>query len=364
MRIAVACGGTGGHVIPGLVVARRLKERGHDVALWVGGRTVEDRSVSDWRGSIVRVTATGFQGFSWRSVAAAWFLTSAFRMCCGIMKRDPPDALLAMGGYASVGPVCAARSLGIPVVLHEANAIPGRAISFLARFSASVAISFEATRLYLKHPSVTLTGYPVRETLPAERFGAPLQAGVFTVLAMGGSQGAHRLNEVVPSALSIVKRRGAPVQAVHLTGQRDEAAVREVYAREGIPHVVQGFMAEMGRAYASADLAVTRAGAGTCAELAVCGVPALLVPLPTSRRGHQLTNARSLAATGGADAREQKDLTPEWLADHVAALQRNRRRLAAMRVALGKLDARGAAERIADLVERAGGNLKLETYLP
>lgn len=357
MKIAVACGGTGGHVIPGLVAAGRLRERGHDVALWVGGRTVEDRTVSGWQGPVVRVAAAGFRGVSWLSAVAAWRLVRAFGLSRRILKRDRPNALLAMGSYSSVGPVCAARSLGIPVILHEANAVPGRAISFLAPWADSVAVSFDVTRRHLRHRSVTLTGYPIRESLGTERFGAPLQEGVFTVLTMGGSQGAHRLNEVVPAALGRVKKGGTPIQVIHLTGPADEAEVRTVYEREGIPHMVAGFLTEMGRAYASADLAVTRAGAGTCTELAAYGVPAVLVPLPSARRDHQTANARALAATGGVEVRNQEDLTPEWLAERIVGLQRDPQRLAGMREALRKLDARGAADRIADLVEttvRAG----------
>ena len=322
------------------------------MTLWIGGRNVEDLSASDWDGPVVKVASAGFQGASWRSLAAVFILAKAFLTCRRILKANPPDAVLAMGSYSSVGPVCAARSLGIPAVLHEANAIPGRAVSFLCPFASAVAISFALTRRHLRHPDIVMTGYPVREGLAGETFGEPLLPGVLTVLVMGGSQGAHRLNEVASSALCLLRKRGIPVQVVHLTGTRDEAMIREVYEREGIPHIVRGFLAEMGRAYASADLAITRSGAGACSEVAALGVPALLVPLPTSRRGHQLANAQSLSAAGAADLREERDLTPEWLADHIDGCRQNPERLRAMKEALRKFEARGASDRIAELVER------------
>ncbi len=353
MNIVVACGGTGGHVIPGVVMAQRLRRRGHVVSLWIAGKAVENVSLADWDGGpVVRVPAEGFQGGVSASVRAVAQLIQAMRLSRSILQRERPGCLLALGGYACVGPVCAARSLGIPIVLHEANAVPGRAVSLLAPWARTVAISVEETRRFFPRRTVVLTGYPVRENLSTVPLVPPLQPGLFTVLTLGGSQGARRLNEVVPAALAQMTDGGRRVQAVHLTGAHDETAVRERYGRMGIPFFVCRFLAEMGRAYASADVAVTRAGAGTCAELAFFRVPAVLVPLPTATRNHQLANARMMECAGGAHVLEQRCLTPESLAAALCALADDPLRLSAMREALTALPVAGAAERLADLIER------------
>ena len=354
MKVAVACGGTGGHVFPGLAVAKALRKRGHRVSLWVGGRDVEGVSLGNWDGPVTRIVCSGFpDGLSWRALKTTFVLLKAFWVCRRIMRRDRPDAVVGMGGYASVGPACAAKSLGIPVILHEANAVPGRAISFLSRLAHAVAVSFGGTAEHLRGARTVLTGFPVRDDLNGARLGQPLAPGTFTVLVTGGSQGAHKLNEVVSSALCALRARGESLQVVHLTGSADESLVREKYASAGVPHVVRAFLEDMGRAYHSADLAITRAGAGTCAELAACGVPALLVPLPSARRNHQMANAQDLMAKGGADVIGEKALTSEWLADYVHAALTNPGKLAGMKKALGSLPAAGAAERIADLVEES-----------
>jgi len=146
-RIAVSCGGTGGHVFPGLATAQALAERGRQVALWLSGKKVEAPSLAGWSGPVVSVPSEGFpSGFSLRSVRVTGSLLRAVWLCYRRMRRDPPDALLGMGSYSSVGPVLAARALRVPVVLHEANAVPGRAVLFLSRFADAVAIAFPEPR--------------------------------------------------------------------------------------------------------------------------------------------------------------------------------------------------------------------------
>ena len=147
MNIAVACGGTGGHIFPGLATARVLQARGHAVTLWLAGRDVEACSVADWPGATVHIRASGFpSGLSLRSVASVWRMAAAVATAWRRLRETQPDVLLCMGSYASVGPCLAARMLGIPVVLHEANAVPGRAISLLVRFASRVAVGFDEAR--------------------------------------------------------------------------------------------------------------------------------------------------------------------------------------------------------------------------
>lgn len=358
MNIGIACGGTGGHIFPGLVIAEVLKKRGHNMVLWLAGGDVENTSIKNWDGAVVSVRARGFPaGFSFRSVAVVARLFAVFLQCRKRMKENPPDVLLAMGSYASVGPVLAARNLGVPVVLHEANAIPGRAISLLSRFAAAVALAFEAARQHLRHPKIVFTGFPVRQDLSKGSYGQArfeegvLQPGIFTVLVMGGSQGAHRLNEIASSALSRLYERGIPVQIVHLTGRKDEPVIRQIYEKAGIHHLVFDFLKDMGKAYNCADLAVARSGAATCAEISACTVPALFVPLPSAPRDHQMANARTLGKSGGVDVVAEKNLTVEWLAAYIEECYRNPEKLDRMRDALKTVAVPDAAEKLAELVE-------------
>ena len=352
MKIAVVCGGTGGQVLPGCVTARALAARAHDVTLWLGGRDVESMSAGGWTGRIVRVRAAGFDtGFSLRAVSTTARLLAAGAVSYRRMRGDPPDVVLAMGGYASVGPVLSARRLGVPIVLHEANAVPGRAIAFLSRFATRVAIAFESARSHFPKVPVTFTGFPVREGLADAGRIEGLDPSCFTILVMGGSQGAHALNEIVPRALVQLRRQGASFQVIHLAGMKDQAGVITVYENAGIVHRVYGFTEDIGKAYGSASVAISRAGAGSCSELAVCRVPALLVPLPGARRDHQLANAREIEGTGGADLVLQKDLTEAWLVKYMEAVITNPSRLEKMRTALRGFDILKAGEKLADVIE-------------
>lgn len=356
MKVAIACGGTGGHIFPGVAVAEALQGRGHEVVLWLSGREVEGVSLETWKGKVVSVKAAGFPaGVSLRSLVSGARLGLAFLQCVARMRRNPPDVLLAMGSYASVAPALAARMLDVPVVLHEANAIPGRAVTFLARLAAAVAVTFENTRIPLRKGKPVLTGFPVRKDIRGGARLEGLQSGLFTVLVTGGSQGARRLNEVAWQALCRLHSEGVPVQVVHLSGSREEAEVRRVYAQAGVPGVVFGFLKEMGRAYSSADLIIARSGAATCTEIRARAVPALLVPLATSMRGHQEANARAMEKTGGVGVMLESELTKERLADFIRECQRNPARLAGMKKALQAVPVADAAERIADMLEREAG---------
>ncbi|MBN1269463.1 MAG: UDP-N-acetylglucosamine--N-acetylmuramyl-(pentapeptide) pyrophosphoryl-undecaprenol N-acetylglucosamine transferase, partial [Kiritimatiellae bacterium] len=322
MKAAIACGGTGGHIFPGMATASALKARGHEVVLWLAGKDVEQAAVAGWDGPVVTVKAEGFPaGFSLRAVRVAWKLLLAIAACRRAMKRDRPDVLLAMGSYASVGPTGAAMLLRVPVVLHESNVLPGRAIRMLARRADAVAASFEHTRFYLKRKDLVVTGMPLRKELEGGGKEASFQGldrGRFSLLVMGGSRGATRLNEVASEALCELHRQGYEFQVVHLTGAPDEDAVRSRYAEAGVPHMVRAFLADMSGVFSMVDFAVCRSGAATCAELSAFGVPALLVPYPFATNDHQTYNARALEKLGAADVVAERDLTVPWLTDYIS----------------------------------------------
>ncbi len=359
-RLIVACGGTGGHVFPGVAMARELRQRGHAVELWLAGRDIEQSSSFAWDGPTENISARGLpSGLSLRTAWNGALLLAATGRCIVSMLRGRrPAAVLAMGGYASVGPGLAAATLRIPLILHESNAVPGRAISLLSRWATTVALAFPDAAEMLPGIRTALTGFPLRETDRSgiDDFANTLPASdgeCFTLLVAGGSQGAQRLNELVTDALCLLSARGIRFQAIHLAGRRDEAMVRARYEQAGVPAAVFGFLRRMDRAYEAAHLAICRAGAATCAELAAAGVPALFIPLPSATRDHQTANAVAVARAGAADLIAQEKLRPDWLADYLAEHAAAPQNLETMREAALKRAIVDGAARTADIVEAA-----------
>lgn len=404
MNISIACGGTGGHLFPGLAVAEVLRQRGNVVTLWLDQRAVDSARGSGWDGEIETIKATGISGVSFKAIGTAFQLMRSVVTCRQRMRHNKPDVVLAMGSYASFGPVVAARLCRVPVVLHEANAIPGRTISLLSRFANVVALTFSECSRYFKCRTV-LTGFPVRDDIiPHFPDDTVLKKGVFTVLIMGGSQGAHKLNELGSDAICTLKNKGVDLQVIHLSGEADAGIVRRKYEAAGInigggdaallkgfkPRkarktrkkefdmdgedegdaalrekefnmdvedccsmvgMVYPFLKDMGIAYGVADLAVCRAGASTCMELAAFELPALLVPLPSARRDHQMANAKVFAGVGAADYIAQNDLFSERLAEYINMFVDDASLLIQKKRCLKDIAMPDAAVRIADLVE-------------
>jgi len=355
MKIVVACGGTGGHSFPGLAVAAELKRRGHEVTVWSSGRDIESSVMKGWEGPMF---STGAKQLSPKNAFA--ILRSILR-CRKEMKRTHPDALLAMGSYSSLPPVLAARSCGVPVYLHEANTVPGKAVEFLSRFATTVAVSFEMTAQYLGGVKTVCTGLPVRAEIAVGKRFDFIPQNAFVVFVTGGSQGAHAVNMLLKDALVMFKREldrraaeGAavrPVYVIHQTGLKDEGEVMGTYARASLPARVHAFEREMANAFASADIVVARAGASTCFELAVCGKPALLIPLPTAVRDHQHYNADAFAAKGAADEGIQEQLAPRQVCRYLLEKFDRPEHLARMAEKMRALATPDAAGRVADLIE-------------
>lgn len=364
-RLIVACGGTGGHVFPGVAMACELQQRGHAVELWLAGRDVEQSASFGWEGPTECIPARGLpSGISWRTVwRGARLLASTGRCIRRLRRGRRPAAVLAMGGYASVGPGLAAAALGIPLILHESNAIPGRAIVFLSRWATRIALTFPEATETLTGTNTTVTGFPLRAggRTGADDFAGSLPHSTgecFTILVTGGSQGAQRLNEIVTEGLCLLASRGIRFQVIHLTGPRDESAVRVRYRQAGVSAAVFGFLQRMDKAYEAAHFAICRAGAATCAELSAAGVPALLIPLPSAARDHQTANAMAVAHDGAADLIAQETLQPEWLADYLADHVTMPDTLDAMREAALKRAIPDGAARTADVVEAALPSLR------
>lgn len=349
MKICVACGGTGGHIFPGLATACELQSRGHAVTLWLAGRDVEAASVDGWDGEIISIRAAGFpSGLSLRAVGTVFRLCGAVFVSWRNMRRARPDVVLAMGSYASVGPVIAGWLCGIPIVLHEANAVPGRAISFLSRFATRIGITFESAADHFDGAKACRTGFPLRKALSHVEH---VPSDAFHLLVMGGSQGAHALNVAVPQAIERLCSEGISLRVTHLAGLRDADAVEKRYQESGVAAEVHAFTSDMATIYAAADFAIARAGAATCTELAICGVPALLVPHPTAARNHQMLNAMAMADIGGMAVQPQQDLTLDWLVGYLKELIETPDVISAMRSKLRGSTIEDGAVQLANCVE-------------
>ena len=352
MKVIVACGGTGGHAFPGLAGAAELKRRGHEVIVWDSGRDIESSVMRSWDGPVF---STGARQLSPKNVFS---ILAAILRCRKEMRRAKPDVLIAMGSYSSLPPVLAARMCKVKVFLHEANTVPGKAVEFLSRFADTVAISFDMTARYLKDVKTVRTGLPVRAAITEGKRFDFIPANAFVVFVTGGSQGAHAVNLLLMNAISMMKteldKRGSatrPLYVIHQTGAKDETLVMTEYAKVSLPARVHAFETEMANAFASADIVVARAGASTCFELAACGKPALLIPLPTAMRNHQHFNADAFAAKGAADEGIQAQLAAKQVCRYLLEKYDHPEHLSRMAEKMKALAAPDAAAKVADLVE-------------
>jgi UDP-N-acetylglucosamine--N-acetylmuramyl-(pentapeptide) pyrophosphoryl-undecaprenol N-acetylglucosamine transferase len=369
VRVLIAGGGTGGHLYPGIALARELQRRDPStVVSFVGtAQGIEARVVPRDGFELDLIRVEGLKGKSRvkRAIGIA-LLPIAALDAMSVLRKRRPDVVVGVGGFAS-GPVLALAALSrYPTMLLEQNALPGITNRLLAPIVRAAAVNFETALAYFPHTGF-VAGNPVRpEFFPAQneeandRFhrpfdsrdsasGVPLPQG--RVLVFGGSQGAHAINLAVVEAAPRLAAAGIRVAITHQTGERDLDLVRDAYRRAGLQARVEAFIYQIDREMKQADIVICRAGATTLAELAASGTPSILVPLPTSADDHQRKNAAVFAAAGAAVVMEQRDLTtalPGVLQDVIADPARRQRMSAAAR-SLARPD---AAQRIADRVEQ------------
>jgi UDP-N-acetylglucosamine--N-acetylmuramyl-(pentapeptide) pyrophosphoryl-undecaprenol N-acetylglucosamine transferase len=372
--VAIACGGTGGHLFPGIAVAEQLTGRGCAVALLISPKEIDQQAVKSTFGmKIITLPAVALQNWNYFSFAGSF--VKSFFAAWKVFRRHKPDAVLAMGGFTSASPVWVGKDFGARTFLHESNTIPGRANRLLARFVDEAFVGFPEAAKRLKARKVTATGTPVRAQFfslensvgrdsvePARgdphptkiadcRAALGLNPERPTVLVVGGSQGASGINEMILSTLPLLA--GKDWQWLHLTGGQDFGKVRAAYAARGLRAVVKSFLLEMDLALGAATVAVSRAGASSLAELAAVRLPSLLVPYPHAADNHQFHNARALETTGAARLLEQKNSAPEKLVTALCELVEDGTTRAAMQTALAQQHAPRAAERIAEIVLQA-----------
>ncbi len=360
LSLVVAGGGTGGHLFPGISVAEALLDRlpGSRVLFVNAGRPLERRILARGNWPYHAIAVEGIKGRGRLAQArAATRLPRALAQSYTVIKCHRPDVVLGVGGYSSGPVVMAAWMLKVPTALHEQNLLPGVTNRILARLVDRIYLSFEKSRQVFPPAKTLVTGNPVRRRIirAARKAKSGTAAGPPTVLVIGGSQGAHRINLALAGAarqLAAVDR----LRIVHQTGPADREMVAAAYSEAGLDCEVKPFFDSMDRRYLEAHLVICRAGASTVAEITALGKPAILIPFPHAADDHQTFNARSLESAGAAEVIAEKDLVPEALAQRITTLLKERGRLEKMAAAARSLGNLAAAEdMVSDLVALAAG---------
>jgi UDP-N-acetylglucosamine--N-acetylmuramyl-(pentapeptide) pyrophosphoryl-undecaprenol N-acetylglucosamine transferase len=345
-RLVVGGGGTGGHLFPGIAIAQAFKSKHpENTVLFVNaGRPLEKRVLTDlgWPQSTISIEGIKGRG-RWTQIKAVFKIPGALWRAYRILKRFRADVVLSVGGY-SAGPVAAAATLcGIRTVLHEQNRLPGVTNRILGKMVNRIYLTFEESREFFDTVKVKVTGNPVRDEILSLK-DQPVAANnikTFTILVVGGSQGAHAINQAVVDALPAIKAADG-VRFVHQTGPEDEVHIKEAYAQLGMDATVSAFFSDMAEQYRKADLIICRAGATTVAEITVVGKAAIFIPFPFAADDHQTQNAQALVDAGAAEMIRQEDLDGPAIAKLIQGYNENRVLLldmAARARALGKPDA-------------------------
>ena len=360
MRVVIAGGGTGGHLFPGLAVARALKARVPEAQITFAGTSagIEARVIPGTEFALDLIRSAGLKGKSLTArVRGAALLPLGGLDAWRVITRRSPDVVIGVGGYSS-GPVVAIAALrGIPTLVLEQNAVPGLTNRLLGAFVSRAAVTYEASLKYFGAKGF-VSGNPVRheflEGSDDPGHDAALNASRVRVLVFGGSQGAHAINMAMVEAAPRLAASAATVDLVCQTGTRDFEMVRKAFDEQRVQGRVEQFIDAMDREMKAAGLVVSRAGATTLAEVTAAGRPSILIPLPTATDDHQRHNAKLLETAGAAELLEQKELTGARLADRIIALAGDRDKRRRMSAAARQLARPRAADEIVDAVIALG----------
>ncbi len=355
MRVLLATGSSGGHIFPALALMDQLKASGADVLMVLPKKNSSSEIAGESESiKYIHASSLGLKLGSKNISGAYFFLIGAWEGLRAIIEFKP-DVVVGFGSLNTVALLFWAWLFRIKTVIHEQNAVPGRANRLLAKFVDRVAVSFAQTSSYLKisRQKIILTGNPIRKGLV--RLGRKealdffnFKEGKFNILITGGSQGSHKLNTVCSAALSGCDEKNN-LQLVHISGAQDFTLINQAYAQAAIAHKVFNFFHDMQYAYSIADLVICRAGATTIAELQRFGLPALLIPYPFAY-AHQLNNARVLEDSGSAMIIRDGELCVEKLRDIIRELMGGSQKLKTMRQAYSRVQALDAAGLLANEV--------------
>lgn len=353
-KMVIAGGGTGGHLFPGIAIAREFVSRESDNSvLFVStGNPFEKSTLSKVGFQLAEISAAGIKGMGrWQQLISLVRIPIGILGSIRILKNFKPDLVLGVGSYAAGPVVMAAWLMGKKIVLHEQNLIPGITNRLLSRFADRIYVSFRDSQDSFDSKKVRVTGNPVREEILQHHKQSPILApdaeSTFTVLVIGGSQGAHGINMAVIDTLTHLREKHR-YRFLHQTGSADEVEVKAAYDKYGIPSTVKSFFQDMGRRYQEADLIICRAGATTVAEVTALAKSAIFIPFPFAADDHQALNAQSLVERGAAEMIPQKDLNGPVLAQKIEYYAANREALGQMASKAGSFGKPRAAREIVD----------------
>ena len=352
-KVISACGGTGGHLFPGIAVAEELESRGHDVLLLISEKKV-DAQASKKYGDLKFKTVPAIakpSTFSPKMIPFLFRLWSTVKQCRGILKQEQANVVLGMGGFTSLPPVLAGKKMGLATFVHDSNALPGKANRLTARWCRKVLLGFDAAQKYFPNTETVITGTPVRkelEKLPSQeearaKYGLALEAK--TVLVMGGSQGAKHLNTLVVEAAKAMP----DIQFLHITGAADHDRVMDLSKDRTGYHVLL-FCDDMASAYAACDMAVCRSGASSMTELSYIGMPSVLVPYPYAADDHQTYNAKVFANAGAAVLRQESEMDSGSLVADIIRISEEPAIWLEMKSKADSLAVKDASGRICDVI--------------
>jgi UDP-N-acetylglucosamine--N-acetylmuramyl-(pentapeptide) pyrophosphoryl-undecaprenol N-acetylglucosamine transferase len=357
MNAVIACGGTGGHLFPGIAVAEVLRDRGHEVILLVSEKEIDALALSGRTNfRFEKLPTVGLPSpFSPAILGFIRRFYESLSLCRSIYRKFKPQVVLGMGGFTSTAPVLAGRMRGVSTFIHESNAIPGKANRLTARMVRAVMLGFKECAPFFPKARTEVTGTPIRTELkPLDRQVARQKLGLrgdlTTLLVMGGSQGASGINQAIIKSLPFLQ--GAPLQVIHLSGARDERLVADNYRREKILAYIAAFHHRMEEVYSAADLLVARAGAASLAEFAAFSLPGILIPFPYAADDHQTRNAEIYARAQAAILVKESDISGELLARKIRELINNPERIRQMSANCLQLASKNAAGLMVTTMEK------------
>jgi UDP-N-acetylglucosamine--N-acetylmuramyl-(pentapeptide) pyrophosphoryl-undecaprenol N-acetylglucosamine transferase len=357
MNAVIACGGTGGHLFPGIAVAEVLRDRGHEVMLLVSEKEIDTLALSGRANfQFEKLPTVGLPSpFSPTILGFVRRFYESLSLCRSIYRKFEPQVVLGMGGFTSTAPVLAGRMRGISTFIHESNAVPGKANRLTARMVRTVMLGFKECAPFFPKAQTEVTGTPIRTELKRlDRQVAHQKLGLRddlpTLLVMGGSQGASGINQAIIKSLPFL--HGIQLQVIHLSGARDERLVADNYRRENIPAYVAAFHHRMEELYSAADLLVARAGAASLAEFAAFSLPGILIPFPYAADDHQTRNAEIHARAQAAILLKESELSGELLARKIRELIENPEQIRQMSENCSRLAPKNAAGLMVTTMEK------------
>ena len=370
MNVIFTCGGTAGHINPAIAVADILKERHPDAKiLFIGAKGhMEEKLVPQAGYEVVCLPGSGLSrslnlaGIK-KNINAIKCVLSAVSKCKKIIRDFGADVIVGTGGYASFPAIFAGSRLGIPTVVHEANAVPGLTTKMAANVANQVLVCFEESRQYYKHPEqVQVVGMPVRkEFIFADKEAAKRELGLsgkHVVVSAFGSQGAKVMNETMAGMFPLEQADGFPFHHIHAVGSFGWGWMPQMIKDNGVDYEncpeldIREYIYNMPTVMAAADVVISRAGASTCNEIAASGTPCILIPSPNVTDNHQEKNARALERGGGAVVVLEKDCTAEKIYNEIKAITSDAKRQAQMEKALFQMVVPDSAERVCGIMEQ------------